>query len=172
MKEILAKFLVGSWFLRESFQYCTQRGRNVTNALNLLGTGENNNEWVHYATGIEVGDWRTVDRIVKFSFAQQSVAYVESDAASSRDALIQMAEFGYRLHAVMHSHPGHGANATHPSGIDYDHQRRLERGGYVVVSGIYSRDGFVRFFTDDIQFQIEIFGEGVKQHESNLFELV
>jgi len=112
-----------------------------------------------------------IERIVTFPFAKQSPGYVEGDHLATRDVLIQMSEYGYVLHAVCHSHPGRGAGATHPSGIDISHQERLERGGYPVVSCIYSRDGFARFFTVGVPFEIEVYGQGVEHCGENIFHL-
>jgi len=159
------QFLVGSWFLHDSYQYCTQTAKK---AARLEAQGV---EWVHYATGLAVGNLRTIERIVTFSLENQSPVYVSGIHASTRDVLIQMSEYGYALHAVCHSHPGNGINATHPSTIDISHQKRLERGGYHVISCIYSRDGFARFFTVDSEFAIEIYGKGVEEVDRNVFHL-
>lgn len=133
------KYLIGSWFLYDSFNYCTQSSA-------LGDSSTRGYEWMHFATGVMVDNVRTIERIVTFPFAKQSPVYVEGDPLATRDVLIKMSEYGYALHAVCHSHPGVGVAATRPSSIDRDHQERLERGGYPVVSCIYSRDGFVRFF--------------------------
>lgn len=133
-------YLVGSWFLYESFRYCTQPTTHT-------GLAEGEYEWMHYATGLVVEGIRTIERVVTFPLVKQSAVYVEGDSMATRDVLIQMSEYGYALHAVCHSHPGTGIEATHPSGIDLDHQDRLQRGGYPVISCIYSRDGFARFFS-------------------------
>lgn len=164
MQPALLKFLVGTWFLYDSFQYCTQPRK-------VAGLISREDEWVHYATGLVFGDVHTIERMVTFPLKQQSSVYVEGDPMATRDVLIQMSEYGYALHAVCHSHPGHGAGATYPSGIDLDHQDRLERGGYPVVSCIYSRDGFARFFTVNLAFEIEIYGRGVENLGENVFHL-
>ena len=82
-----------------------------------------------------------------------------------------MAQFGYPLHMVCHSHPGRGINANLPSSTDMDHQLRLERGGYKCISCIFSRDGYVRFFSAGFPFAVDIFGEGVKDLGYNTFYL-
>lgn len=159
------RFMLGSWFLYDSFAYCTQPGPSRRLARGL------DDEWMHYATGIVVGDVRTIERIVTFPFAKQSPGFVRGEPHATRDVLIQMAERGYGLHAVLHSHPGNSLGGTHPSHTDLDHQARMERGGYRVISGIYSRDGFVRFFSIDLHFEIEIYGDGVERLSRNTFHL-
>ena len=47
-------------------------------------------------------------------------------------------------------HPGSGADSTQPSGIDYRHHRRLEKGGFQALGIIMTRDGYVRFYTDEM----------------------
>lgn len=158
------KYLIGSWFLYDSFHYCTQSP--------VLGdSGGHGYEWMHFATGVMVGNVRTIERIVTFPLAKQSPVYVEGEPMATRDVLIEMSEYGYALHAVCHSHPGVGIMATKPSSIDRDHQERLERGGYPVVSCIYSRDGFVRFFSVNRPFAIEVYGKGVKRIGDTTFHL-
>jgi len=63
--------------------------------------------------------------------------------------LILLETFGHRLVGHAHSHPGTGPNATRPSGIDENFQRRLENGGHSAIGAIFSRDGWVRFFRLD-----------------------
>lgn len=166
-------YVIGSWFLHEAFRYCTQTGcsSGIEGGLTSLFGGEAENEWMHYATGVMVSGVRTIERIVPFQLAKQSPGFVQGDEAATRDALIEMSEYGYALHAVCHSHPGKGKLSTLPSHIDMDHQERLERGGYPVVSGIFSRDGYVRFFTVNRPFCIEVYGEGVKHVEPGVFYL-
>jgi len=160
------KYLIGSWGLYDSFFYCPQVRKNGP-----LGLLSDEPEWMHYASGVVCGNIRTVERIVTFSFSQQTPAFVKGDPMSTRDVLIRMAEFGYPLHVVCHSHPGCGEVANMPSGTDIDHQTRLERGGYSCISCIYSRDGHIRFFSVDLPFEVEIFGEGVKQVGRTTFHL-
>lgn len=160
-------FLVGSWFLYDSFHYCTQVRKS--NILGLIRWNEP--EWMHYATGSICNGIHIVERMVTFSFSQQTPTFVKGNPMETRDVLIRMAEFGYPLHVVCHSHPGRGLDANSPSQTDIDHQVRLERGGYKCISCIYSRDGYVRFFSVAIPFVIKIFGEGVKNLGHNNFYL-
>ena len=96
---------------------------------------------------------------------------VEADLRSTHRLLIKLEQFGHRLLAHFHSHPGRGSDSTHPSGTDRAFQQRLEKGGHVAVAAIFSRDGYVRFFRLDGNFQLEIHGSGIEECEDNVYRL-
>lgn len=148
-------YLVGSWFLHRCHEYLVQ--------------GEP--EWMLYVTGVCINGVHTLDQMATFPFEKQSAGYVKGDQAFARDVLLDMAEMGHRLQAVYHSHRLTGPNAVSPSAIDKAHQERLERGGYPVVSAIFSEDGYIRFFTIDQPFKVHLYGKGVDQVEEYLFKL-
>jgi hypothetical protein len=97
---------------------------------------------------------------------------VTADTRSTHKLLIKLEQFGHRLLAHFHSHPGNGPDSTNPSGIDENFQRRLESAGHVAVMAIFSRDGFVRFVRMDQNIEIEIYGEGVETHAPGIFRLI
>ena len=80
-------------------------------------------------------------------------------------SIIKLEQFGHRLLAHFHSHPGNGIEANRPSGTNTGFQKRLEDAGYPAVAAIFSRDGYVRFFRLDDDLEIEIYGSGVEQHD-------
>jgi len=90
---------------------------------------------------------------------------------STHNLLIKLEQFGHKFLAHFHSHPGNGADATYPSGTDTNFQKRLESAGHLAVMAIFSRDGFVRFIRLDQNFEIEIYGEGVKNHAPGVYHL-
>jgi hypothetical protein len=148
-------YVAGSWFLYDCHTYLTQRQP----------------EWLHYVTGVRVQGVRTLDRIVGFALAEQSMTYVRGDEEASRDALCDIAERGHFLHGAFHSHRAKGPGSISPSQTDIRHQERLERGRYPVVSAIFSEDGYIRFFTLHRPFAVAIFGTGVEQIDDALFKL-
>lgn len=96
----------------------------------------------------------------------------EPEFGSMLDLLIKLEEEqGNRLTAYFHSHPGEGIGATEPSDVDIDTQEKLERGGYPVIGAIFSRDGYIRFFSDQRDFEVEISGKGGEQIEKNVVKL-
>jgi hypothetical protein len=122
-------------------------------------------EEFHYATGLRI-DARTyvVSHIVPVQYARQDAGGVRVLDASNISALAKLDELGLPLVMHFHSHPGFGREANHPSSTDRAFQERLERGGHVAIGGIFSRDGFLRFFAgDDGRFAIEVHGSNVRK---------
>lgn len=155
-EETQAAHAVGSWFLTECFGYLVRKDP----------------EDMVYVTGIQAQGLLTLERMVTFRLKEQTVVHVAGDVRSSHQALVTMDEvYGHYLHGWFHSHPGNGANATHPSGTDRDHQERLERGGYPAIGAIFARDGFVRFFSLKRPFEIMVYGKGVERIDDNLYRL-
>ena len=71
----------------------------------------------------------------------------------------------------LHSLPGNGPEATHPSGTDQNFQRRLEQGGHLAIMAIFSRDGYIRFERADGNFELEIYREGVERYAPSVYRL-
>jgi len=151
----ISSYMVGSWSLYKCFHFLNQ------------GADEN----INYVTGLQIGAVLTLDRLVSFELAESSQVYVRGDLGSSTDCLIQMEELGHKLHGWFHIHPGIGPDSTHPSQIDVNHQRKLEQGGYPAIGGIFSRDGFVRFFSLKRIFEISIYGKEVEKINDRVYHL-
>jgi hypothetical protein len=96
---------------------------------------------------------------------------VTGEHRATHSLLIKLEQFGHRLLAHFHSHPGKGAEATRPSGTDENFQKRLENTGHVAVMAIFSRDGFVRFVRLDHNLEIEVYGSGVENHAAGIYRL-
>lgn len=112
-----------------------------------------------------------LDQILEFKHAKRNVVGVIGNQADTHRLLIKLEQFGHRLLAHFHSHPGNGPDATRPSGTDTGFQKRLEDAGYPTVAAIFSRDGYIRFFRLDDDLEIEIYGSGVEQHGKNSFRI-
>jgi hypothetical protein len=115
-------------------------------------------ESLAYLSGIRCRETTVIDQLVTFDMDVQSVAYVRGDPMSTADALIAMDELGYLLEGTIHCHPGEGEEATLPSGIDHRHHARLELVGYKPLGLIMTRDGFIRFYTDRMPFEVQLIG--------------
>lgn len=148
-------YLISSLFLREMY------GALVADE----------NEELYYVTGPEQGPVRVPSRLVPFAKRKRTPVCVEGDDLSSHRTLLALERAGHPLLAWAHSHPGVGAGATCPSGIDRAHQERLEQGGYRAVGAIVSRDGYVRFFTNGRPARVEIFGKGMERLDEGLYRL-
>ncbi|MGD1061727.1 MAG: hypothetical protein ABR860_00575 [Terracidiphilus sp.] len=148
-------YTVSSLFLHESFKKLTA----------------DQDEQFFFVTGSEVEGVLVLDQWAEFAHQKRSVMGVTADTRSTHSLLIRLEQFKHRLLAHFHSHPGNGAEATRPSGIDENFQRRLESAGHVAVMAVFSRDGFVRFVRLDQNIEIEIYGEGVEKHEAGIYRL-
>ncbi len=149
-------YTAGSWFLYDCFDYLSKQPE----------------ESVHFVTGVQLGNIYILDRMVTFKMDIQTMTRASGDHFSSHNALIEMDEYGHRLLAYFHIHPGKGESITQPSHIDMDYQTNLDRGGYQAIGGIFSRDGYLRFFPEDKRFEVEIYGKGVEKIEDRLFRLI
>jgi hypothetical protein len=150
------RYTVSSLFLHESFKKLTA----------------DQDEQFFFVTGSEVEGVLVLDQWAEFAHQKRSMTGVTAETRSTHCLLIKLEQFKHRLLAHFHSHPGNGADATKPSGIDANFQKRLESAGHVAVMAIFSRDGFVRFVRLDNNLEIEIYGEGVEKHEAGIYRLI
>jgi len=149
------RFLVSSLFLWECFRELTADSR----------------EQFFFITGSEIDGILTLDQKCGFEHVVRTVIGVEGEFKSTHALLCKLERFGHRLLGHFHSHPGNGTGSTVPSPTDRGFQERLERGGYPTVAAIFSRDGYVRFFRLDHNFELHVHGKGVEEVEPNVFRL-
>ena len=149
-------YLVSASFLRDAFGALTKT----------------RDEDLVYATGPDDGKRLfALTRLVTFDLAQRSIAHATPERTSQLRALMQLDKNEERLLATFHSHPGRGASATTPSGVDMSTQRGLEKNGYPAIGAIFSRDGYVRFYSVNRLFRIAVSGAGVEQVDDYLFRI-
>jgi len=149
------RFVVSSLFLHECFKKLTA----------------DPDEQFFFVTGAETAGALVLDQSVEFAHQRRNRLSVVADMPSTHNLLIKLEQFGHKLLAHFHSHPGEGADATKPSGTDDNFQKRLESAGHLAVMAIFSRDGFVRFVRLDQNFEIEIYGEGVENYAPGIYRL-
>ena len=138
----------------------------------IAGLTPGANEEMHFLTGPKLGPIRIVCRWARPPLLdRQSPVFVRATARSVADSLIGLIEQGAELHICAHSHPGHGAAATTPSGIDYDCLGKLQKAGSPAIGCIVTRDGFVRFFSVATQFHVLVLGTGVTEVTKNVFHI-
>lgn len=115
---------------------------------------------------LEVGSFAPV------RYSKASTGEVDADPISSLASLVEMDKYGHLLTGVFHSHPFNGSEGTRPSRKDLDAQKRYQALGYQAVSGIFSRDGYIRFFTvEEMDFEIRIVGKGIEEVGTNVYKL-
>ena len=149
------RYAVSSLFLTESFKKLTA----------------DQNEQFFFITGAEIGGVHVLDQWAEFAHQRRTPMGVVAHMPSTHNLLIRLEQFGHKFLAHFHSHPGTGADATHPSGTDENFQRRLETAGHLALMAIFSRDGFVRFVRLDQNFELEIYGEGVTNHAPGIYRI-
>ncbi|MGA2435529.1 MAG: hypothetical protein ABSG25_09610 [Bryobacteraceae bacterium] len=152
---LLRRYVVSSLFLHESFRKLTA----------------DQDEEFFFITGTEVEGALVLDQWAEFAHQKRTMMGVTGEPKATHGLLIKLEQFGHRLLAHFHSHPGKGPDATRPSGTDENFQRRLESAGHVAVMAIFSRDGFVRFVRLDQNLEIEIHGNGVEAYGPGIYKL-
>jgi len=129
-------------------------------------------ENMFYVSGVEADGYIYLTDILTFEFSKRSVGGVHGDDESVFKAMMRMERTGHRLFAWFHSHPGE-VGAFSPSSIDRNMQKRLESLNYPTIGAVFTRDGHVRFFSNERPFQIQIHGKGVKNvaSETHLYQM-
>ncbi len=119
-----------------------------------------------------------VTSVVDVTEPQPSAAHVRADSRRLSTALVDLDRAGAHLAVWMHSHPGEGARATHPSGIDLTQERDLRRHySDRLISIIVVRDGSLRVWghaVEERRVVIRWIGRGINKHpggEPNVYQI-
>jgi len=154
------KFQISTIFLRECQEY--------------LISDPSQNERLHLITGsiTRDGTW-ILSRMEKVRYEEQTPVFVKADALDIINKLASLEEdHGHFRLATFHSHIMIGINSNQPSSIDIAYQQRLAKLKSEAIGGIFTLDGFVRFFSTWKDFQIEVYGKGVQKIFDNPREKV
>ena len=149
-------FIISSLFLRDLLDYLSQWAV----------------ESIAYLTGVLAHGVMVIDHLVPFEMDVQEVTYVSGDIVSSTEALCSLDDKGFVLAATAHSHPGSGAGATNPSGVDMQHHQMLETNGYKAAGIIMTRDGYFRCYSKDMPFTVQVVGSDVQEISPNTYKLI
>lgn len=146
--KITLKYKIGSLFLKECFE-C------------LVASPE---EAIRLVSGVALEENLFIlDRLMRVEY-QASMVGAKADVKDLFRKLIELDEgYGHLLLGICHSHPFGGIAGTCPSGIDRNLQESLEKSGYKTIQAIFSRDGYIRFFSNKLAFEIEVYGKGVEK---------
>jgi hypothetical protein len=149
-------FKVSSWLLMDFHaEVCANRGVEI----------------MEHVCGLDFSDFLTWERLNRFNLSVQNALFVKGEASSNLTSLIHIENHGYILTGWVHNHTGNGEGSVHPSGTDIKNQKALEVGNYAAVGAIFSQDGFIRFFSDRLKFNVEILGKGVQKVGENLYRI-
>ena len=145
------RYQVSSLFLRDCWEY--------------LRSDKGRNERLHLVTGtITREGTRVLSRMEEIKYERQSSVYVSADRNDSHQKIVSLEEdHGHIILAVFHSHTSEGPQITAPSSIDQSFLKRMAKIGSPCLGGIFSLDGYVRFFMTDENFEIGIYGKRIEK---------
>jgi hypothetical protein len=108
----------------------------------------------------------------KVKLESQSSVYVQAERGDSHKKILRISEeFGHPQLGMFHSHTSHGVGSTTPSSIDINYLKRTDKIGINCIGGIFSLDGYVRFFSLK-PFEMDIYGKGVKEIQRKDSEVI
>jgi len=115
-----------------------------------------------------------LDNIIFLNFAHhpklyQSFLQVRQEPGEMARIQKELEPYGANIHAIFHSHPGGGIPA--PSASDIEYQSIMERLGYKSIAGIFTDDGYIRFFSYRLKFEVLILGRGIAKLEKDIYRL-
>lgn len=148
------RYVASSLFLHRCHRYLTQ--------------GEP--EQLHLVTGFRVNGCFVLNEMVKLPNIRRSRAGAFAGPSDTREGLLLMESFGLYCCGLFHSHPGRGLAGASPSALDRRNQQVWER-AYPLVGAVFSRDGYVRFFTNQTDVRVDVFGRKVRRIDENVFKL-
>jgi len=144
------RFMVSSRFLGDSHRYLTSDPQQ--------------RERMHIVSGVVAPDGtRILSHMEKLTFDEQTAAYVKAAAGQTNKQLVELERSGHPLLAAWHSHIMHGADSTKPSHTDLANQERFVRIGCDALGGIFSLDGYIRFYHTAKDFELATYGNGVER---------
>ncbi len=147
-------YVFSSWMLKDSFQYCTAAPE----------------EAMHFILGVEKDGFAIGTNLVPFGYSHRSVVGATGNHRDTHRISIEAHESGHRILALIHSHPGRGINANRRSSIDEANQRIWERTTRV-IGAIWSRDGYLRWYSSKLKFDVQIIGNHLKRVNDHVWKL-
>ena len=125
-----------------------------------------------YCTGIIDKRTNTIvsTKLLGPKMSVRNPGYVKGDPCSIHSVLSELDEWHHAMLAQCHLHPGTGPDSTRPSSIDLRNHLGLEA-NYPVIGAIFVRDGFVRFFSAEKEFEVEVYGKGVRKVADKLYHI-
>lgn len=147
--------VVSSFQLLDSFRYCTQTS----------------DEGLHFLIGFDTNSRSIVSGMRTFPYASRSPGHATGDQRATHQITHETHEGGHRVLAIVHSHPGNGPDANHPSSRDYAGQVNIEPWSRL-AGAIWSRDGYLRFWSVELPFSVRIMGNHFEQMEDQLWRLL
>lgn len=140
--------------------------------LTLIETSEfccaDDDEGVCVVAGRDVGDVRVGTNVIPIECDHRNAVHASASRKEIARVAFELADAGLSIVAIIHSHPGFGRDANLPSGDDMRTQMNWEA-NTKMVSGIWSRDGYLRFFTASKPLDVVVVGSSVQEIEPGHF---
>ena len=92
---------------------------------------------------------------------ESSPAHVRHKPGELISIARQIEPYGPKIAAILHSHPGRGIPS--PSSDDREFQRAMEELGYRSIAGIVTNEGYIRFFSENLAFDLLVLGRRAKK---------
>ncbi len=146
--------VLSSWMLMDSYRICT----------------ETPDEGMHFVVGSKIEYLLIGTSIVQHPYTARSPVGAASEQRRTHATVVEAGETGHQVLAIVHSHPGRGLGANHPSGIDLRTHKLWEALG-PIAGAIWSRDGFLRFFNAGRPVRVKIVGRHMLRVEHNLWRI-
>ena len=136
---------------------------SLANCWRYLISDKLHRERLHLVTGpIAPDGTKVLSKMETLKFKKQSPTFVLADPIQTMHRITTLDEkYGHLLLGMFHNHPGKGAHSTMPSGTDTNFMERYAKIGIHCLGGIFSMDGYVRFFNSGARpFSIQVYGKG------------
>jgi len=127
-------------------------------------------EGMVFVTGIDWDGIGLATHLVEFPYAYRSVAGAAGEHQATHRIVIDTHEIGMRLLALIHSHPGSGPDSNHYSATDAQTQMLWERSSRM-IGGIWSRDGYLRWYSLKQPYTVKIVGNHMEQIDENVWKI-
>jgi hypothetical protein len=160
------QYMTDSLFLYDCYHFLMQGPIN-----SHKGPTVSEPEWACAVTGPLIGEVRILDRLVEVKISHQSAGGIQLSTDGLQQALVNLQCSGHALHAVFHSHRMKGIESSCPSRIDLSTQEHILEVAYPAIQAIFTEDGYIRFFSVQRKFNIDVYGKGVEHVEGTLFKL-
>lgn len=153
-ESMVARTIFSSLTLRQAFRICSASA----------------DEAMVFVVGIETArGTRYGLSVVQVGHTSQSPVSAEAAMVDSHRLSIRAHEAKHPIVAILHTHPGRGAGATTPSAIDLRTHTAWEQ-AWPLVGGIFSRDGYLRFFSAGTPFEVEVCGNHMERVGDGLYK--
>jgi hypothetical protein len=114
-----------------------------------------------------------LEEVFKPNMNNQTQISASADRMSIYLIFHEMDVTGKAFVGAAHMHPGTGPGCTNPSSIDLKTHSNYEQGGYKAIGMIFSRDGYLRFYTYKNPFEVYINGDFIEtfDEEEHIYKL-